>query len=69
MSATIEKTCPSCGKTFKCRQEAGCWCGEVRLAQTTIEALRARFVGCLCEGCLRKEALREKPQPGISADR
>lgn len=54
------KKCPCCGKPFTCHQQEGCWCANVRLTSAALDASRARFADCLCEACLRNEALKER---------
>ncbi len=64
--ATIEKTCPCCERPFTCHQQEGCWCANVRLTSAALNGLRARFADCLCEACLRREALKESPFFGVT---
>jgi hypothetical protein len=47
------KTCPSCGATFPCNP-GDCWCNNVRLTVDALLEIHDRYVGCLCESCLRK---------------
>lgn len=56
---TKEKKCSSCGKPFTCHQQEGCWCASVRLTSAALDSLRSRFADCLCEVCLRKEAVAD----------
>ena len=54
---TIERAqlCPQCGQSFACEIDLkGCWCGQVKLSQTTLKALRARYKSCLCRPCLER---------------
>lgn len=46
------KTCPVCGRNFRCAGSADCWCASVRLTGKALEELRATHVDCLCEDCL-----------------
>jgi len=52
----IEKKCSRCGERFQCKQEAGCWCASLHVEPATLLELRARYIDCLCEACLRKLA-------------
>jgi hypothetical protein len=47
-------TCPRCGAEFACGAiGAGpCACTQVTLDALMLAQLRARYVGCLCPGCL-----------------
>ena len=56
VSTNVEKRCPRCGGEFSCKQEAGCWCANVRVEPAILAELRARYANCLCEACLRKLA-------------
>lgn len=53
--AATPDTCPGCGDGFRCgaRDATPCWCADVTLSDTTLTALQGRYVGCLCERCLR----------------
>lgn len=53
--AAARDRCPRCGAGFRCgRDDAGpCPCAGVRLDAALQVALRARYSGCLCLGCLR----------------
>ena len=46
--------CPRCGDSFHCGMaDAGpCACTTVTLDEPTQAALRERYTGCLCLGCL-----------------
>ena len=52
----VEKKCSRCGAAFSCRQEAGCWCANVRVEAALLAELRARYANCLCQACLRELA-------------
>jgi hypothetical protein len=52
----VEKRCSRCGVAFHCKQEARCWCANVRLESAMLAELRARYADCLCEVCLRELA-------------
>jgi len=56
VSTDVEKKCSRCGERFSCKQEAGCWCANVRVEPAILAELRARYADCLCEACLRKLA-------------
>ena len=60
MPSTLEKKCPRCGEALTCHQEAGCWCTAVTLNSEILKSLRARYVDCLCENCLRAMAAEPK---------
>lgn len=62
--ATTEKKCACCGKSFTCHEQEECWCANVRLTSAALDALRARFADCLCEACLKNEALKERSGSG-----
>jgi hypothetical protein len=68
MNATVtgDDTCPRCGKRFHCgaNDAAPCPCTAVRLDAGTLAALRARWPGCLCPGCLAALAQGESLVPG-----
>ena len=47
--------CPECGQPFACEIGLkGCWCGQVKLSETTFKALRAKYKSCLCRPCLER---------------
>jgi len=47
--------CPACGESFQCEIKLqGCWCREVKLSMSTLEALRSKYKGCLCRACLEQ---------------
>ena len=47
--------CPECGEAFACEiRLQGCWCREVKLSASTLEALRGKYKSCLCRLCLEK---------------
>jgi Cysteine-rich CWC len=50
--------CPRCGGNFHCGlNDAGpCACTTVKLDDATLAALRSRYDGCLCVGCLAELA-------------
>lgn len=50
------KTCPACGRSFQCFGSPDCWCASVRLPDKALVELRAKYVDCLCEDCLRNFA-------------
>ena len=56
----VEKKCARCGERFRCKQEAGCWCASLHVEPAMLSELRARYVDCLCEACLRKLAARQE---------
>jgi hypothetical protein len=56
----VEKKCSRCGEPFSCKQQAGCWCASLRLQSAMLAELRARYLDCLCEACLRKLAAAQK---------
>jgi hypothetical protein len=59
----VEKKCSRCGKVFRCKQEAGCWCAGVQVERAVLAEIRARFADCLCEPCLRTLAKPTSGQP------
>ncbi len=69
--ATPSDRCPRCGGLFHCgaNDSAPCVCSTVRLDAATLAALRERFSGCLCAGCLRAVAAGEPLAPLRSAAR
>jgi len=56
MSAVVDDRCPRCGGDFHCgaNDAAACACTTIALNATMLAALRQRFTGCLCLGCLRE---------------
>ena len=45
--------CPACGNAFACEINLqGCWCSEVKVSQSTLQAVRDKYTGCLCRACL-----------------
>lgn len=61
-----EKECARCGGTFGCGagDRQGCWCGSVRLDPECLEAMAARWSGCLCPACLEELAAGFQALPG-----
>ena len=55
MSPDDDARCPRCGGAFHCGANAAapCACTTLRLDDTTLADLRARYAGCLCLACLR----------------
>ena len=53
-----DATCPRCSGSFHCgvADAAPCACAGVALDPELLRALRQRFAGCLCPGCLRQLA-------------
>jgi len=52
--------CPACGEPFACEINlSGCWCSEVKLSADTLQALRARYSGCLCRTCLESAVVNQ----------
>ena len=58
-------TCPRCRGPFVCGAAGPepCACTTVTLSAELQAALRPRYTGCLCMGCLRELA-----QPGAAVD-
>ncbi|HZS10811.1 MAG TPA: cysteine-rich CWC family protein [Nitrospirales bacterium] len=54
MATDIQKSCERCGGTFLCRQDAGCWCGEIGLTLPQLAELRRSVSGCVCPDCLMR---------------
>ena len=56
MSAQTSDRCPRCGGDFHCgaNDAAPCACTALKLDETTLADLRARYTGCLCLACLRE---------------
>ncbi len=55
MNAILAR-CPRCGGEFQCGvadPTTPCACKAVALDAQTLAALRERYAGCLCVGCLR----------------
>lgn len=53
--------CPACGETFACEINLqGCWCSEVKVSTSTLQALRAKYKGCLCRACLENAETAEQ---------
>lgn len=50
-----EKTCPRCGRTFKCNHDdiVHCQCSKVQLTFAAYYHIRREYSECLCGGCLR----------------
>jgi hypothetical protein len=49
--------CEACKEEFICGASlSGCWCSEIKLSQTTLNQLRAKYKKCLCRKCLEKLA-------------
>lgn len=50
----IKKTCPACKTAFDCQQGdiTKCFCYKIKLTRVQLEALAARWRGCLCSSCL-----------------
>ncbi|MGH9962316.1 MAG: cysteine-rich CWC family protein, partial [Pyrinomonadaceae bacterium] len=47
------QSCPECGEPFACEIGLkGCWCGQVKVRETTLKELRAKYKSCLCRACL-----------------
>ncbi len=57
--------CPRCGAAFHCGAAgpAPCPCGTVTLPAPLLAALRARWRGCLCLGCLQALAAGAPLEP------
>ncbi len=53
-AAPGDDACPRCGGHFHCgaNDAAPCPCSTFRLDAATLAALRSRWQGCLCPGCL-----------------
>lgn len=47
--------CPRCGALFHCgaHDASPCACASLTLDPALLDALRARYVGCLCLRCLQ----------------
>ena len=54
--ARMDDTCPRCGAAFHCgaHDTEPCPCGTLHLDAAVLQALRARYAGCLCRECLRQ---------------
>jgi hypothetical protein len=63
--------CPRCGGGFHCgaNDAAPCACTTLTLDGATLAALRERFSGCLCLGCLRAVAGGEPPEAAAMPQR
>ena len=60
-SAGITKTCPLCGKQFRCAQgQPGCWCEAITVRRETLAEIRASARGCICPACLSGFAEKER---------
>ncbi|MEM8907630.1 MAG: dihydroneopterin aldolase [Bacteroidota bacterium] len=57
-SSSIEETqgyvseCPRCSNPFICYGDDTCWCFDKQIHSGTLESLKTRFSGCLCNDCL-----------------
>ena len=50
----VNTRCPRCGGAFHCgaNDREPCVCTTIALDAATLAALRDRYDGCLCPGCL-----------------
>jgi hypothetical protein len=50
----MDKVCPSCKRSFDCRNDAilDCWCLEVSIPPAMRDYLARKFEGCLCRDCI-----------------
>jgi hypothetical protein len=55
MRGPIEKTCEHCGEPFQC-QGYRCWCESVRITDSQMDWIEARYQDCLCPSCLGQVA-------------
>ncbi|MGE4586826.1 MAG: cysteine-rich CWC family protein [Mangrovibacterium sp.] len=46
------RSCPRCGKLFRCTANSDCWCLSVQLSARVQDYIAARYEGCLCKNCL-----------------
>jgi len=53
------KTCPSCGKTFKCDGDNDCWCEGRQIHRVQMIEIMERFSDCICPDCLKKYEAKE----------
>jgi hypothetical protein len=69
MSGGADDPCPRCGEAFRCgaNNAEPCACSTVPLDAATLAALRTRYSGCLCLGCLRAVAAAAVRSPADPA--
>ena len=67
-SAAAPDRCPRCGAGFACGMggTAPCPCTTVQLTPATLQAVGARWQGCLCLRCLQALAAGAALEPGAS---
>jgi aspartate racemase len=46
------KYCARCDEQFKCHNQGGCWCNNLKLTGETHQQLLKQYDNCLCEACL-----------------
>jgi len=55
--------CEACGQPFVCELGLqGCWCGQVKISETTRQMLRTNYKSCLCRGCLENAEVENQNQ-------
>ncbi len=55
MRGPVEKVCEHCGEPFQC-QGYRCWCETVRITDSQMDWIAARYQDCLCPSCLGRVA-------------
>ncbi len=50
----MNKICPSCNRTFECRNDniLECWCLNEKIETAAREFMALNFEGCLCRDCI-----------------
>jgi hypothetical protein len=49
------KKCSKCETAFECSSEKdGCWCEEVYIDLSALEAIKELYDNCLCPPCLKE---------------
>ncbi len=49
-----KKTCPECGKEFRCDGDNDCWCEGKQIHKAPMLEIMQRYTDCICPDCLKK---------------
>ena len=50
----MKKTCPKCGREFVCKHDSTCFCMKYTISKDDLRTIKAKYLDCLCEECLKK---------------
>jgi len=53
------KSCPECGKEFRCEGDNDCWCEGKQIHKAQMFEMMQRYTNCICPDCLKKYEAKE----------